>query len=239
MIELIENENDFNEWNVSDIYAVRIFSLLKSYGTKYNFAKFYRQIVGGKITAVMSCLDNNFTIALTDGFDNEEIVRFLCVNGYLTLLCDDRLVLSSRFEEGDVMVCSSKFETSFTDAVVDEYPKLMDLYNFIDYEGQDFKAWYVDISHRVRHNTAKAYTLKLNDTIIASGILSSIYNDNAVLTAVQTTPEYRNMGYGSALVGYICSDVGKNVYIMREQGRNENFYSKLGFKNIGKWRMYK
>lgn len=239
MIEIIENETDLSSWDVDDIYSVRIFSLLKSYGTKYNFAKFYRQVIDGKITAVISSLDNNLTLALNDGFDNEEIVRFLCVNGYSTLLCDEKLALSSRFDEGDVMVCSSKFDASFTDAVVDEYPKLMDLYNFIDYEGQDFKAWYVDISHRVRHKTAKAYTLKLNETIIASGILSSIYNDNAVLTAVQTMPEYRNMGYGSALVSYICSDVSKNVYIMREQGRNENFYSRLGFKNIGKWRMYK
>lgn len=122
---------------------------------------------------------------------------------------------------------------------IDEYPPLFDLYNFIDYGESNFEAWYVDINHRIRHNTAKAVTLNVNDEIISSAIFSSIYENNAVLTGVQTKPEFRKMGYGSALVSSMCCDFGGTVYLMRENGRNESFYKKLGFENIGKWRMYK
>ncbi len=37
----------------------------------------------------------------------------------------------------------------------------------------------------------------------------------------------------------MCCDFGGNVYLMRENERNEGFYKKLGFENTGKWRIYK
>ena len=219
-------------------------ALLKSYGTAYRFATFYRQIIDGKITAILSKLDNDVTLALDDGFDNEELVRFFCITGHGTILCDPAFQIGAKFEEGVIMSSKVKRDLNVMGAgmigiSVDEYPKLMDLYNFIDYENQDFKSWYVDISHRVRHNTAKAYTLNVDGFIVSSGILSSIYDDKAVLSAVRTQDEFRNMGYASYLVSYICNDVKGSVYLMREANMNESFYSRLGFENIGIWRMYR
>ena len=187
MIEQIEDPNLFDDWKKKDIYSVRILALLKSYGTAYRFATFYRQIIDGKITAILSKLDNDVTLALDDGFDNEELVRFFCITGHGTILCDPAFQIDAKFEEGVIMSSEVKRDLNVMGAgmigiSVDEYPKLMDLYNFIDYENQDFKSWYVDISHRVRHNTAKAYTLNVAGNIVTSSILSSIYDDDAVLT---------------------------------------------------------
>lgn len=239
MIELIEDEKQFDTWTKRDIYSIRVLSLLKSYGTKYNFASFYRQVIDGRVTAILSKLDNDITLCLDDGFDNAELVRFFCVTGHGAILCDPAFEFGARYEEGVIMACNKKHENTMQGAIIDEYPKLMDLYNFVDYENQDFKAWYVDISHRVRHGTAKAYTINVNDEIISSGILSSIYDDYAVLTAVRTADEFRRMGYGGCLVSSICSDVKRTVYIMRDKDLNEHFYSELGFENIGIWRMYR
>lgn len=240
MIKKIENIDEVLKWNTNDIFSVKISALLKSYGLKYNFATFYLQIIDGKAVALISKLDSDFTVSLTDGFDNEELVRFFCVSGYTSITCDERLVIGAKFTQGVVMASNSKhYEPLPLNAYVDEYPKLMDLYNFVDYENCDFKAWYVDISHRVRHKTARAFTLCLGDSIISSGILNAIFEDNAVLTAVRTDDEFRQMGYGSALVKYICSEVKGTVYLMRDENLNENFYKKLGFENIGKWRIYK
>lgn len=239
MIEKIENEAQLNSWQSRDIYSIRILALLESYGLKYHFASFYRQVIDGETVAVLSKLDSDVTLALAEGFDADEFVRFFCVTGYTSILCSDAFEFGARYDQGAVMSSSVKRETQLHGVTIDEYPKLMDLYNFVDYEGQDFKAWYVDISHRVRHDTAKAYTLCLGNDIISSGILSAILDGDAVLTAVRTADEFRHMGYGSALVNYICSDVTGTVYIMRGSGLNEEFYTKLGFKNIGKWRIYK
>ena len=238
MIEKIENPEDLNEWRGRDIYSIRILALAKSYSTKYNFCTFYRQTDGKRVTALISKLDNNVTLSLTDGYDRDELVQFFCLTGYSSILCDASFELNPRFEEGDVMVCNAKRELLPQNYYIDEYPKLMDLFNFVDYNAQDFKAWYVDISHRVRHKTAKAFTLNIDGEIISSGILSSIYDNYAILTAVRTNPEHRGQGFGSLLVKNICCEVSGDVYIMREQGRNESFYEQLGFKNIGKWRMY-
>ncbi len=239
MIEKIESPSAFDSWTKRDIFSVRILALLNSYSTKYHFCSFFRQIIDGKVTAIMSKLDGSYTLSLEDGFDNEELVHFFCISGYNNILTDDRFYISPRFEEGDVMISSAKRDNFVEGATLDEFPKLMDLYNFVDYEEQDFKSWYVDISHRVRHKTAKDYTLVVKDEIIASGILSSIISGYAILTAVRTRDEFRRMGYGSALVSAICSDVTGYVYIMRDEGANEEFYTKLGFENIGKWRMYR
>lgn len=239
MIEKIENEEQFDQWKIRDIYSIRILSLLKSYGTKYQFATFYRQIIDDKITAIFSKLDNDVTLSIADGFDNAELLQFFCVTGHGTILCDPEFQIGLKYEEGVIMSCSTKHDNTMLNVTIDEYPKLMDLYNFVDYENQDFKAWYVDISHRVRHKTAKAYTLNVGDEIISSGILSSIYGDYAVLTAVRTEDEFRGMGYGGCLVNHICNDVVGTVYIMRDKNLNESFYKGLGFKNIGIWRMYR
>ena len=239
MIELIESKEQLEQWTKRDIYSIRVLSLLESYGTRYHFVMFYRQIIDGRITAILSKLDNDVTLALDDGFDNAELLRFFCITGHGNILCDPAFQIGARFEEGMIMKCDRKFDKKMQGAFIDEYPKLMDLYNFVDYGNNDFKAWYVDISHRIRHNTAKAYTLNVGDNIISSGILSSIYDDYAVLSAVRTDDEFRRMGYGSSLVSHICSDVKNTVYIMRDMNLNEDFYKELGFENIGVWRMYK
>lgn len=239
MIEKINEITDFDDWKIRDIYSVRILSLLQSYGTKYNFAVFYRQIIDGKVTAIMSRLDNDFTLAICDDTDDSELIHFFCISGFSTITCSSLFDFGAKYEEGVVMASDTKRDTTMQGAVLDEYPKLMDLFNFVDYQNQDFKSWYVDISHRVRHGTAKAYTLNVNDTIISSGILSSIIDGYSILTGVRTDDEFRGMGYGSCLVDNICSDINGTVYIMRDKNLNEHFYNSLGFENIGKWRIYK
>ncbi|MBE6720542.1 MAG: GNAT family N-acetyltransferase [Ruminococcaceae bacterium] len=239
MIEKITDESGFEGWKNNDIFSVRIMSLLKSYGCKYGFATYYKQIVDGNITAILSKLDGDFTLSITDSADTEELIHFFCVTGYTSITCSDDFTFGARYDEGVTMYCDAKKDYRLSGVTIDEYPKLMDLFNFVDYQSQDFKSWYVDISHRVRHGTAKAYTLCLDDDIIASGILSAITENGAILTAVRCQNEFRGMGYGSTLVAAICNDVACRVHIMRDDGMNEHFYERLGFINNGRWRIYR
>ena len=239
MIEKINDLSAVEGWKSRDIFSVRILALLRAYGLSYPFAVFYVQKVENKITALISKLDGDYTISATNEADEEELAQFLLVAGYSSILCDSSLNLFAKYDEGIIMKSDKKMEFSLGDLTVDEFPKLMDLYNFIDYNSQDFKAWYVDISHRIRHGTAKAYTLCKDEMVISSGILSSICDNYSILSAVRTENEFRGMGYGSALVSYICSDVKGTVYLMRDEGMNEEFYKRLGFVDIGKWRMFK
>ena len=239
MIEKINSINELSAWNKKDIFTIRILALIQAYGCSYPFAVFYVQKFDGEITAIISKLDGDYTISVAGGYDEEELAQFLLVAGYSSILCSDEINLFPKFQEGIVMQNEKRIELPLENVLVDEFPKLMDLYNFIDYNSQDFKAWYVDISHRIRHGTAKAYTLIKDGTIVSSGILSSIANGASILSAVRTENEYRNNGFGSMLVSYIINDVKGDVYLMRDDGMNESFYKRLGFKDIGKWRMYR
>lgn len=240
MIEKINNIEQFENFIKEDIYYVRIMSLIKAYGCNYDFTRFYRQLDESKnITAILSGLDNDWTLCFDNKADCDELEEFFSIIGYSTILADSSFKFTDSFEEGIVMSSSRKMEFPSQYTEIDRFPKLMELFNFVDYGTADFETWYVDISHRIRHGCASAYTLNVNDEIISSGIFSSIYNDNAVLTAVQTSPEFRHMGYGSSLVSEMLGDIKGTVYLMRELNLNEQFYIKLGFNNTGKWRMYK
>jgi GNAT superfamily N-acetyltransferase len=240
MIKLIDNPDEFDTFNKDDIFFIRIMSLLKAYSTEYNFALFYKQIDESEnITAIISRLDNDYTVCHNDNFNQKELDDFFKTLGFNSILCDEDLKLSFSYDYGITMATNKKIEKIVNCAEIDEYPKLMDLFNLEDYSSADFESWYVDVSHRIRHGAAKAVTLNVNDEIVSSGIFSSIYNNDAILTAVSTHSEFRRMGYASALVSAMVCDIKGKVYLMRDKNKNEEFYKKLGFENIGYWRMYK
>lgn len=241
MIKQIEDKSQFDGYGITDIFSVRILSLLGAYGCKYPFARFYRQVNdSGEITAIISVLDKDITISIDEErADKEELAEFVSVIGYDSVLCSELPINSATCESGAIMKTDKTVEFTNRFGEINEYPNLFDLYNFIGYGDGDFDAWYVDINHRIRHGFAKAFTLNVGGEIVSSAIFSSIHNKNAILTAVRTKPELRGMGYASALVSSICCDYGGTVYLMRESGKNESFYEKLGFKNVGTWRIYK
>lgn len=240
MIKKIDDKNEFFEYSKVDLYSIRILSLLKAYGTGYDFASFYKQIDDdGKLTAIISKLDNDITISMNKNANDNELIEFIEVIGYSSCLCAGLKDYSRNFEQGVIMLSNKKHEISLPYVQIDDYPKLMDLFNFEDYDSIDFDAWYVDVSHRIRHGCARAYTLNVNNEIISSAIFSAIYNNDAILSSVRTLPEFRHMGYASKLVSEMMSDISGNLYLMRENNKNEEFYIKLGFENIDNWRMYK
>lgn len=240
MIEKISNISQLDGFVKEDIYYIRIMSLLKAYGCAYDFACFYRQLdESNRITAVISKLDGDFTLCLDTNADTAELREFFSATGYCTVLADSSFDFTDSFDTGAVMMTAKKVELPCAYAEIDRFPKLMELFNFVDYDTLNFESWYVDISHRIRHGCARAYTLNINDEIISSGIFSSVFNDSAVLSSVRTAPEFRHMGYGLALISEMLGDIRGRVYLMREMNKNENFYNKLGFENTGKWRLYK
>lgn len=240
-----ESENEIYSFDIEDIYAVRIKALLKAYGTSYDFASFYCCYDdSSNIYAIISRLDNDYTVChLAVCKDNEdEISAFIQACGYESVLTDDCINLfnSNCFDSGEVMESVKKAEFSLPNgAEIDEYPKLMDIFDLENYDSWNFDAWYVDLSHRIRHNTAKAYALCINDEIMSSAVFSSIYDSKAILSSVLTKPQYRGYGFATALVSRMICDIKGKVYLMREKNKNRLFYEKLGFNNTGIWRMYK
>lgn len=240
MIKKIDDISEFTDYKQKDIYSIRIMSLLDAYGTGYDFAVFYKQTdENNNITSIISKLDGDYTLSSCEDADFEELKDFFLTLGYNSVLSDGRFYINDNFDWGTVMSAVNKTELHRSYTTLDCYPKLMDLFNIEDYDRADFESWYVDLSHRIRHGCSRAYALNANGEMVSSGIFSSILGEDAILSSVRTVPQFRNLGYGSVLVSEMMCDIKGIVYLMREKNKNENFYSKLGFKNIGTWRMFK
>ena len=67
------------------------------------------------------------------------------------MLSDSSFDFTASYDEGIVMSCDKRIETQCPYVDIDRYPKLMELFNFVDYDTLSFESWYVDISHRIRH----------------------------------------------------------------------------------------
>ena len=95
-------------------------------------------------------------------------------------------------------------------------------------------------AYSTEYNFALFYK-QIDESENITAIISRLDNDytDAILTAVSTQSEFRRMGYASALVSAMVCDIKGKVYLMRDKNKNEEFYKKLGFENIGYWRMYK
>lgn len=240
MIKIIDDISEFSDFKQKNIYSIRILSLLKAYGTAYDFAVFYKQTdENNNITAIISKLDGDYTLSANDFADYDELKNFFAALGYNSVLSDDRFHLTDCCDSGTVMSAAKKTELHRAYTTLDCYPKLMDIFNIDDYDSVDFESWYVDLSHRIRHGCSRAYALNAGGEMVSSGIFSSIWENDAILSSVRTVPEYRNLGYGSVLVSEMMCDIKGTVYLMREKNKNEQFYKKLGFENIGTWRMFK
>lgn len=241
MIEKIDTFQKLNLFKEENIFTVRIKSLAKSYGFDFSFASFYRQIENGQTTAVFSVLDSDITLAVDVRIaDTDELAKFFILQGFTSLLCSDDFIFACEYEQGAVMVSDLNFDVSnnFNVHNLTSFEQLCSLYEFLEYGGS-FDAWYADIRRRINKSTAEVCGIYRNGKIVSSAILSSVYNSNAVLTGVKTDEKFRNNGFAGAVVKYICNRVKGSVYLMREEGKNEKFYSEIGFKNIDRWRIYR
>ena len=68
MIEKIQNKSEFESWTKRDIFSVRILSILESYGCKYQFASYFKQVIDGEITAIDA---QNTLIAYVEALTND------------------------------------------------------------------------------------------------------------------------------------------------------------------------
>lgn len=240
MIENIEVFDSLNEYCAEDIFTVRIKALAETYGFSYPFAQFYRQMSGDKCTAVFCILDHDVTVAADfDIADQIELASFFGLRGYSSLLCAEPLIQGESAKSGVVMAANGLYssEENINIHFVSRFDELIGLFDFLEYGGA-FDDWYADIKRRINKGTACACAVYDGDKIVSSALLSSIYRNAAVLSGVKTDEKYRNRGYAGALIRVLATEIGGNIYLMREQDKNEHFYNELGFKNVGEWRIY-
>ena len=91
---------------------------------------------------------------------------------------------------------------------------------------------YVDFSHRLRHDTLLCAAVYMDNQPVCCAC-AHIANDDALITAVTTVPKFRNMGFATAAVTYLCEKLKtRNIFLMCNNNLT-TFYKKMGFTTIG------
>ena len=102
---------------------------------------------------------------------------------------------------------------------------------------QPFDAWYVELSHRLRHGNARILAVKDGGSIVATAMTAAETDAVAVIGFVRTLAAYRHRGYASGvcrLLGNELLQEHKTVYICCDAAVFP-FYKKLGYRQIGNW----
>ncbi len=164
--------------------------------------------------------------------DFGEIKEFLNVVGFSSLQAAPFVFekLGLNFTEYQV-VC----KTAKTGGTLPTMPNLSEVYSVLFEEENPhinrvpFESFYVDLCHRIRHNTAAA-VLKSSAVCIASHIT----DDTAVISGVATKKTNRNSGSGSNVLKELCDGLnGRKIFAAAESSVLP-FYIKNGFEICGK-----
>lgn len=112
------------------------------------------------------------------------------------------------------------------------------IYTLLEENGmvEEFEPFYLDLSHKLRHQGALALTVPGEKGLKACGVVSSISESGAILSALAVSADSRRQGIGSQLVRRIERYFpGKTLYVFREQNKNKEFYKALGYTKVDTW----
>ena len=252
MIQSANESVDFvgaiNALSQDDPFACRIISLFSCYPPQLVFVDYWliRDDESDEVTGAIARNGSNFILFLTAAADLEETSSFMRVAGASGVISSGEyeLDLNRPSFSGPVLVCSGPFGTEDADLVT---PDIKAAYELIvrcadeNFHPPVFEDFYVDVSHKLRHNAMSLVGVQENGELVAIAMTVAESENGAVLGAVACLPEYRKKGYGSQVVRSLTSRLiaqNKRVYLHRAQDANVSFYEKLGFCECGTWREY-
>ena len=96
----------------------------------------------------------------------------------------------------------------------------------VDIHLPDFDVFAPDVSHRLRHNAARAVVKEYG------AALAFTYFGGAVMSGIALSPEYRGKGFGKALLSELLSRCDGDFFVAAND-ENTKFYLRNGFELRG------
>lgn len=239
MIKLLNENTPFPSTD-DGVFSLRQRAFFNAYGVNQKFFSVWHQTDKNEnVTSVITSLSGDITLALTDKSDFEEINEFLRAVGSSSIFFNKKY--SDYFSFGNKTsgkIMKLKNELPKTDFTFTE-PDYKAVFNLL-FENNEvsFPDWFTDVSHRIRHDTALADTYILDGRTVACAFCQAKANNKALIGSVKTDEKYRKKGIGSLIVTRLCSYLQQNgfeVYLCREENKNEKFYNRIGFADCGEW----
>lgn len=216
-------------------FGCKIASMANVYGFDRSFACFWLDTEED----VVYCLVDGAMLLSGTVIHGEAAREFLWVAGAREALCAVRNAEAMSlppFETGDVLKRVLKPGEPPSEAPPPV--NIREIYAVLEENGMvgEFEPFYLDLSHKLRHQGALALTVPGDDGIKGCGVVSSVSQRGAILSALAVRREFRRQGLGTQLVRRIESYFpGKTLYVFREQNKNKEFYKGLGYTKTDTW----
>lgn len=228
--------------------ALRILGLYAAYGLQQTFVRFWCAEEQDKISAWVSLLDGAAVLAVVT--DDEELLAEIAL--FFTMQPEVHTIRTSEqagralmaaggwlMEAGAVMTPGEHLPVPEKQpqnlSPRQAYPLLASCF---DTGVPPFEAWYVDVSHRLRHGYCRLIGFMDHDEPIACAMTTAECERAALIGAVATLPAGRGQGYASANVLTLAHQLrgeGKTALLSPKNPAAQTLYARIGFTVCGQW----
>lgn len=227
MIKRIYSLNCLPEQGV-EVQKIR--ALWLAYGGEYDFCRFYSS------ENAIFCLFNRDVVLYSDESCNyEELAEFLSFCGVNEIFCSDyagqELATHLNYELDYVNLM--EYNGTPVSCVTDKSPPLSEVFEVIKksfgLSSDCFEQWYLDMSHRIRHNISEVRMLDSSVLVVQHNL-----NEEVLLSQIATLPEQQRKGSASRLISAVCDEFPDKSIMLICSDELVGFYSKIGFELKGK-----
>ena len=241
--QTLDMNNDLLDKLKQNHYSRRIKSHFYSYGTKYDFSRFF--LVGNEkeYLGIISVFNSSMMIStfVNKTFEENilsEIAHFILINkpSIVEFECCYAEYLKAELTDEYKSEIRTEFEfvskNTLPDLNVDELPKLDDVFNVLKTSfpaiADSYDLWLTDTSHRIRHGLAQSFLLGNYTT----ATIQYIIDGTALIGHVATMPEERGKFHARRLLYWIGERLTLDGFAVKLQARPHrvSYYEEIGFK---------
>lgn len=229
MIRRAQSAEELAKLPTCGVLAQKIRALLLSYGTKYEFCRFFysddffiSELSGEFVVSEIGCSP-----------DYNELAEFFSFCGFAEIFCsvDSGEQLSKRIQCKSEIVNLMRFDGCGILCKTERNSPLSEIYEILKSAFDiEFEPWYVDMSHRIRHGISAAR--RLENTVL---VIQHDLNDEALLSQIVTTPQGRNKGNATRLIHAVCAELSPSAVFVLCRDELTGFYTKVGFSPQGRY----
>lgn len=238
MIVLVDQEKDQHrllQLCEKTAFGCKIASIVGAYGFDKGSACFW---VDAQSDTIFCHSDDVMLISGTV-LNTEETREFIRAVGPKSVMCAVRnaeALLLPVTQSGDVL--KKQLDKGASRAFDPYGVNIREIYGLLEKIGMfdEFEPFYLDFSHKLRHEAALAVTEHRNSGLAGCSVVSSVSETSAIISAVAVDEAFRRQGIGSELIRRTESYfAGKTMYVFREKEAHREFYRKLDYNKVDTW----